>query len=69
MRAALIILVLIGGVSACGPAAETQSHMKEQARHLSDSITRALDSALNDPVKEFSSGLAAMGYTPVSQPK
>jgi hypothetical protein len=38
---------------ACGPAAEDRVAMDRNAKRLSDSIHKWLDSALNDPVKEM----------------
>jgi len=42
----LILAVVILSFVKCGPAAEDRFKMKENAKHVSDSIAKAIDAAL-----------------------
>ncbi len=55
-------------LNACGPAAEDRVAMDRNAKRTSDSLARALDSCLMDPIKEINSGVAPIVTTTVAAP-
>lgn len=59
MKKVSIILVLslcMAGLTQCKPAAEDRVKMHEKARHISDSIGKAIDNALNEVKIEPAAG-------------
>lgn len=46
-----ILFISTAVLTSCGPAAEDRVQMDRIAKRMSDSITRLIDSSLNDPLK------------------
>lgn len=55
MKPILILALPFSILFSCSPAVESRESMDSVAKRTSDSLDRCLDSALNDPTKEFAS--------------
>ena len=66
-----VIVAFVTVFYSCGPAAEDRVRMDYYAKRNADSIARALDSSLNDPLREDvfkNSQLTPPAITPTAQP-